>query len=495
MDKNLNSTILDAARLSGTSDYMQAIPAASQGSVSAVIEAFNEPNAGRYFNEITGLFNTIGMNRIKARRWENPLEFLEGSSLNYGHSIREIAVKWAEAHSFDSEAQSLLRRNLPKFVEAFHSLDRFDRYDTSISRTEFLQSLTPEINGDGYGLDTLLGAIFDSIYSPEAYDSMRYTLQVMAEADMRWNDGRGLMRVHVDEITDKDSGEDFMAKVEELALEWKFPSTIYNNVDGLPVWTENQDLVLLCTPKVLSKIDFKTIANLFHEERAEDVRRRVVLVPDFPIPNVEAVLADRSFWVINRSVFQLESFYNPQQMVTNYYLQSQGVWSASPLANIVLLGQFEDTEIPTVTLSTEGLEMTPVKTEVELGGSVQIRSSITATIDGATPESGITQEPDSVIYSVEVSAGTLNRNTFVDRFGVLHVQKTGIEAGATITVTGKSTYINPSGETPELTATCTVTVVERKTADTDNTEQEQVAYTDIREAELTDTSVGIEGGE
>ena len=283
-----------------------------------------------------------------------------------------------------------------------------------------------------------------------------------------------------------------MAKVEELALEWKFPSTIYNNVDGLPVWTDSSDLVLLCTPRTLSKIDFKTIANLFHEERAEDVRRRVVLVPDFPIPNVEAVLADRSFWVIHRSVFQLESFYNPQQMVTNYYLQSQGVWSASPLANIVLLGSFEDTEIPTVTLTATGLEMTPVKAEVELGGSVQIRSKLTATIEGATPESGIGAEPDSVMYELEVSAGALNRNTFVDRFGVLHVQKTGIEAGATITVNGKSTYINPSGETQELTASCTVTVVERAIADTDNTEEQQLGYTDIRNAELTDAAVGIE---
>ena len=67
--------------------------------------------------------------------------------------------------------------------------------------------------------------------------------------------------------------------------------------------------------------------------------------------------------------------------------------------------------------------------------------------------------PDSVEWSLaaerETTSGEtttvtpvqLDVRTYVDRLGVLHVQDFDLEAGDTITVTGTSTYINPSGDT------------------------------------------------
>lgn len=501
---NKNSTILAAALLEGSTDYAQLADAASQGRMTEVIEAFNMPNAGRLFQEVTGLFTTIGRTRIHSQRWENPLAFLEGSYMSYGANVREIAVKWAKAHSYASDSQTLLKRRLPKFVEAFHQIDRMEKYESSISRTEFIQSLQPGIGGeDGTGLDTLLGAIFDSMYSPEAYNSMRYTLQTIAEADRSWGalNGRGefgLMRVNAPEITDKASGENFMQTVEALALRWKFPSTVYNNMPGLPVFARPEDLVLMVTPETLAAIDFKTIANLFHEERAEDVRRRVVIVPDFPIPNVRAVLADRNFFVLHRTYFGLESFYNPDQLTTKYFLHSQGVWSASPLANIVLLGDFDDTVINKVAVTPDTLTLTPEKETVAIGGRVGIRAelggSLASSVEGATTGC-VCVKPDSVVWTVEAPTGvTLNRNTFVDRFGVLHVQKT-IDEGVALTVKAVSTYINPSGETREFEAETTITTEAANHCCMDSTEENQLAYTDVRNAILKDDAIEGMGSE
>ena len=489
MPKNLNSTILAAAWQDASTDFQQTIPSPSQTTMAEVIGKFNEPNAGKYFNEVTGLFNTIGMTRIKSRRWENNLDFLEGGFMQYGHSIRELAVRWVQARSYSSDAQTLLKRRLPDFVEAFHSIDRFDVYPSSVSQKEFLQSLTPDINGDGYGLDTLLGGIFDSMYSPEAYDSMRYTLQVLAEADKKFNDGAGLMRVRVPDPGTTEDGQEIMGTLEALALRWQFPSTIYNNVDGLPTFTDPSDLVILCTPEYLAKLDTTVLASLFHTERLEDVRRRIVLVPDFPIPNVGAVLADRNFWVIHRTVYQLENFYNPEQLVTNYYLHSQGVWSASPLANIVLLGDFDDTEIPVVTVAPSGIELEPFATEVPAGGLVQIRAkmngSVSSTIEGT--EGAIQVDPQSVVWNVTAEGVELDKHTFVDRFGVLHVGAK-VPVGTALTVEATSTYINPSAETEEYTAETTITVIEDTTVE-DSTEENQLAYTDIRGAEIKDDAL------
>ena len=52
----------------------------------------------------------------------------------------------------------------------------------------------------------------------------------------------------------------------------------------------------------------------------------------------------------------------------------------------------------------------------------------------------------------------LNSRTRVDNYGVLHVQKSGVKKGDTLTVTATSTYRNPSGATTPHTATVEVTV-------------------------------------
>ena len=52
----------------------------------------------------------------------------------------------------------------------------------------------------------------------------------------------------------------------------------------------------------------------------------------------------------------------------------------------------------------------------------------------------------------------LNSRTYVDEYGILHVQKSGLSTGTVITVTAKSAYINPSGSTTEYTASADITL-------------------------------------
>ena len=168
------------------------------------------------------------------------------------------------------------------------------------------------------------------------------------------------------------------------------------------------------------------------------------------------------------------------------------------MANIVLLGEFDDTVIPNVTVAPSGLTITPEADEVEIGGKVGIRAmldgSVTATPEGANAGC-VCIKPDSVTWEVEAPEGTtLNRGTYVDRFGVLHVQKTNIEAGTALTVTATSTYINPSGETDEYTATATITVIDRE-CKKHNPDQDQLAYTDVRDAILKDDAIEGLGGD
>ena len=78
---------------------------------------------------------------------------------------------------------------------------------------------------------------------------------------------------------------------------------------------------------------------------------------------------------------------------------------------------------------------------------------------------GIDVEPNAVTWSVSAETAAsggepiaLNSATRVDRLGVLHVQKSGLEAGNVLHVTGTTSYVNPSGSTAPHTKTVDVTV-------------------------------------
>ena len=284
MPLNKNSTIMAAAWLEGSTDFQQRVPDPSQHKMAEVIAAFEQPNTASLFQEVTGLFTTVGRTTINSRRFEDPLAFLEGAYMPYGNIVRRIGSHWETAKAYSSDSQTLLKRRRDKFIETFGALNRFDRYDTSVSRTELIQSLQPGIGGDdGTGLDSMLGMKFDSVYSPEAYESMRYSLQVVAEADEKWG---GLYRMNVPDIVDKDTGETFMEVVAGLIYRWAFPNPIFNKVGWEGSFCKIDDVVIMVEPETLAKIDFKTLVNVFNLYRFANLSQ-VLLSVEFAVFEVE----------------------------------------------------------------------------------------------------------------------------------------------------------------------------------------------------------------
>ena len=117
----------------------------------------------------------------------------------------------------------------------------------------------------------------------------------------------------------------------------------------------------------------------------------------------------------------------------------------------------------------------------------ELSGTVTAT------DAGIAVEPDSCLYTVVATrtgegdtteAVELNNRTFVDNHNVLHLQKTGVEVGDVLTITGVSTYVNPSGATSVYTATFTATVVAATTKGAKEcavAEKPYIEYTDETE--------------
>lgn len=168
-------------------------------------------------------------------------------------------------------------------------------------------------------------------------------------------------------------------------------------------------------------------------------------------------------------------FYNPGNRTMKYYYWANAMIGVNPAANCVLFTTEDATAIPTITMTPSGLAFTNDTVDVELGGTVKLGVNLTGTItEGENSYSGsIAVEPDSALFEVAATRTTkgtgddpdvtiavpLNSRTYVDAYGVLHVQKTGLQVGDVITVTATSTWVNPSGVTSTFSNTAAATVI------------------------------------
>ena len=240
----------------------------------------------------------------------------------------------------------------------------------------------------------------------------------------------------------------------------KFPTTLYNHID-VPVHENGDGLVLFITPEAMANLDVQALAYVFQLDKA-DIQYRIIEVPEFPIANVVAALCSEDFIYVRDIRNGIEPpFYNPENMTYKYYYHVAQLIGVNPAANCVLFSTDADTSVPTVTMGITGAAFSPDSGNVEIGGILPTKFALTGTVSGGNGK--IAVEPDSATYEVSAARSgsdiPLNSRTYVDSYGVLHVQKTGLAADDVITVTGTATYTNPSGATTTYTDDFTATVI------------------------------------
>lgn len=456
----LNSTILERAYISGSNDYQQRVGNPAIQGYSNCVEHLFDPMNADMFNEFSKLLNGIIATHVDVRRFENPMDLIKKPTADwrFGTSERHLAVKYMQGHSPRFDDQTLLRVEKPEYVEWFYSLNYENRYEFSWSRYEMKQAFS----NDGYGFDELLAATITQMLSSAAYDEMNTMLQTFAEADKRTN---GLFRYHLSaEPDDEATAKELLKGIRATAGRMRFPSTRYNQLP-VPVHTDGSRLVLYVLPEVMASIDVDALSAVFQLPKADpnEVLYRIIPVPEFPMPNVCAILADEDFIFWRDYMTGMEPpFYNPGNRTLKYYYYASAAVGFNPAAPCCVFTTEEATVIPTVTVEPNGLAFEPGTYEVAAGRSVQLNLNLTGSVDGDT--SGVIGvEPDAGMYTVAATRGgeavPLNSRTYVDNYGKLHVQKTGVEVGDVFTVNAKSSYINPSGETRTFEATATVTIV------------------------------------
>lgn len=458
-----NSTILSKAWIEGSNDFQQRIPNPDISGYAAAVQALFDPYNGDLLNGFSNLLVGFMGNYVESKLFENPLRELKKPASEFGNTERHVAVKYLKAHSYKLDEETLLKLERPEFQEWFYSVNQHRRYDFSWSRYELSRVMS---EGSGYGLDNLLAATLDQQRSSDNYDEMQVMINTFAMANKYYT----LYKHNITAApTTKELAQELLVKIRADAGKMKFPSTRYNQLD-VPVFESPRTLVLWATPETDAYLDVMALAEVFHVERAE-VNFRKIIVPEFPVANVHAALTSEDFIYARDVWYGIEPpFYNPANRTYKYYLFHDQMIGMNPAANCILYTTDTGTTIPTITMTTTGLDFVPTSGNVPLGGSLKLNLQLQGSV---TPDgTPVAVEPDAATYVVTASnssgAVALNSRTRVTPDGVLHVQRGGnLAVGDTITVTASTAYVNPSSNTEvnyTATFTATVTAAEVETA-------------------------------
>ena len=444
-----NNTIMEKAWLQATNDFQQRVPNPTQAGMQATIDFLFDPMNRFYMNQfIDTLVNRIGRTIVRRKRWENRLRAFKGDTMRYGNTIQEIAPKWIAAHSYMDNDETLLKLQRPEAASWYHSVSRQDRYDISIVDIELRRAFTEE-----YGLNEFISAIMEVPYNSDSYDEYLCMRQLIAIYENTW----GFFKVHVSPVADEVSGKAFLTQVRTFAGKLEFPSTLYNAVPvtDIPVFANADELVLITTPEVDASLDVNTLASVFQLDKA-DLKYRKVIIDEFPIPNAQAILTTKDWFVAHDVVYETTSFYNPQTLATNYYLHHHEIVSCSPFVPAILFTTDAGTDVAAIKQTITSLNLNADKTRALPGDTVQLTTELVGSIKGG--DGAIKVAPDAVTYELSVDKGALNSKTYVDRSNVLHIQKTGLELNSHLLIKAKSTYVNPSGTTDTYEATVIIEI-------------------------------------
>nr|DAO18119.1 MAG TPA: Head protein [Bacteriophage sp.] len=453
-----NSVIAEKIWLEAGNDYQQRIPNPTANSLEATWRALFKPGNNAYLNQFMDvLVNRIAYTYVHNLAWTSPLAVFKRAKLIYGTTTQEIALNWVKAHAYKDDVESLLRLHRPEGDVAYHTQNRQDKYPISVVLPELKNAFL-----DDYGLNRLVAGIMQAPVNSDNYDEYRIALNMLAT----YEDVYGFYKYPLSAVpTDEVTGKEFLTAVRTLVAMLQFPSARYNAASvSVPVFAKPSELVLLVTPAVAASVSVEVLSSIFHVEMAE-VNVRQIIVDEFPIPNVVAMLTTEDFFIMQDTLYETTSFWNAETLATNYYLHHWEIVSASPFVPAIMFTVGGDgTTIPTVKQTVTGITLTGAST-AEAGEDVQLTVNLTGTL--APVHEGVAVEPDAATFAVAATDGSAEpkaveldpMSTYVDKFAVLHLAD-DLPAGTVVTVTATSAYVNPSAATTHYTAAHVVTITD-----------------------------------
>lgn len=447
-----NGTILGKFLLSGTNDMMQRLGNPTQNQMGRALQNIFSPMNQDIYNSFADfMVQRVGLAYARQQAFKSPMREFWKQKLYYGSTVTETQLNWIKGHSYDQEAEDQFKQYYPDGLQAFHSINYEQVYPIGVNRDVWRQA-----TADEYGLNNTVAARMQQPINADEYDKTLAVWNLFTAADNHYKLYRHQL---TDAPTTEGACKELLQALQQYSYDLQMPTSAYSSTD-IPVFARKDELVLFIRSDAMAATNVQALAAVFQLDKA-DIQYKTHVIPErfWPLNEEDyAILTTSDFFQCYQVDYLTTSQFNAANASTNYWLIDRAIISFSPFVPVVVFSTSAGSEIDTVTLNVTTLEISDANGgEVEAGGT----DAITLTLNGTiTPEVDTVEvAPDSAVFTVASTSGkTLNSRTYVDKMGVLHVQKSGLVSGDTLQVTAVSTYANPSGETPELKATLDITI-------------------------------------
>lgn len=418
-------------------------------------------NNERYKNAFINTVNMIGLTVIDRNYWEDPWEnFTNGRILNYGDSVRELAVDIADVFDYNEYADEpthFLQNVVPNVYNYIHRINYQKFYKTTTSDEQIAMAFVNE-----GGLMGLIEEIISSLYEGYKYDKYIVNKYMLCR---RILDGT-TTSIEIENY-DSLSPRQRVAKMKNISNLMTFRSPNYNPA-GLRIATMfdrqiaiiNTDFEADLTTEVLATSFFRNDAEMKSRmamidgyDRHDTARLLEVLGEQYvaftdaelsALGNVIGNIIDDEFFqnytysLDNESDGSADgirrtSFYNPESLKNNHWLHYWGIKSTSPFKNCVTLTK----TAPAVT----SVAVSPSTATVSQGSELQLSAVVTT--------QGFANK--SVIWTVEEAEGeTAGHKVTVDINGKVQVPS-DYNTSNTITIKATSVYDSTKYNTAVIT--------------------------------------------
>ena len=326
-------TMLNTIRDNASQTYQDRIPEATRNNLSEIRGGLlDEVDMA---NEFMGMFmNKIAFTFVHSRLFKNPLAILKKGGKPTGDSVEEIFVNYAKAEKYDPTGANLLKRTLPDVKAIYHTMNRQDKYATTVSYEALAKAFT------NYGtLENFVNGIINSLYNGSNLDEFILMKKMFDNAIST----ECAVKIEVaDPVTSAVNATEFIKAVKLVSTNMQFPSTEYNGYltaqdkDVVPVTTftnlDEQYIIIDSATNVA--IDVDVLASAFNMSKVEFLSKRIV-IDSFPNRNIRAMLIDKNFVQMYDDMIKMTTFKNPEGLYDNYWLHVWQTISCSPLVNAV----------------------------------------------------------------------------------------------------------------------------------------------------------------
>lgn len=430
-------TSLNAIREISSEIYHRYVPIIDE---NTDISTFANPimNYPVVYNEFQNqLINKLVYTQFELKAFRNPLVVLEGDRLPLGYGGENVYVNPAKGRQFNvNDFAGLLVKYEADVKVEYLTLNMDLQYCVTYTRQQLKKAFR-----SWEDLETFIDELSNSLYNGAFIDEWRFTKQLVSSA----YSNNMVMTELVTPVTNEATGKAFIQKVRELFLNFQLPSTLYNawhkvGGEGRPVttWTNPEDVVLLIRNDVRALTDVEVLASAFNMNKADFLANNVLLVDNFDVyddegtkvfdgSNIIGGLFDKSWFKIRKQDMFMESFYNPNNRTTQYYLNLIKLYRFSLFSNGILFVTTNPVVNPTA-LAFEG----------GTTGSVAVSGTLTDNVITTPAQANATitiESSDTDVATASIEGKVITITGVAEGTATITIASGEVEAEKTISVT------------------------------------------------------------